>query len=159
MRTLPAGPTAVDMVANSAFLIGLAEGLRPQISQLLPGLPFQTAEYNFYRAAQFGLDAKLVWPQRQQYGPKPQPILPILEQVLPVAEQGLANIGVAQTEIRHYLGIIEKRIASRQTSSAWQLSKLERLGYEMGQRETLHQMLEVFMALSEENIPVAEWAI
>ena len=51
MRALPAGPTAVDMVANAAFLIGLAEGLRPHINELLPGLPFPRAEYNFYRAA------------------------------------------------------------------------------------------------------------
>ena len=61
MRALPAGPTAVDMVANAALFIGLAEGLRPQVDTLLPALPFSLAEYNFYRAAQHGLEARLVW--------------------------------------------------------------------------------------------------
>lgn len=61
MRALPAGPTTRDMTANAALLIGLAEALRPTINQLLPALPYRYAEYNFYRAAKFGLQARLIW--------------------------------------------------------------------------------------------------
>ena len=66
MRALPAGPTAADMVANTALYVGLALGLRDYVRDWLPSIPFPYAEYNFYRAAQQGLDAVMVWPHRQQ---------------------------------------------------------------------------------------------
>ena len=55
MRALPSGPTPLDMMASAAFLIGISIGLRDRIDQLIPAFPFEYAEYNFYRAAQFGL--------------------------------------------------------------------------------------------------------
>ena len=104
MRALPAGPTAVDMAANAALLIGLAEGIRPRIHELLPAIPFDIAEYNFYRAAQHGLDAQLVWPAFDQSGYQEQSIRAIIERLLPVARQGLDTIGIAAHESARYLG-------------------------------------------------------
>lgn len=159
MRTLPAGPSVVDMMANTAFLIGLAEGLKPHINELLPAIPFNTAEYNFYRAAQHGLGASIVWPQRGQHGPKQQPIIQVLNSMLPVAEQGLKNIGVDQQEISHYLSVIEQRIQRQQSGAIWQLKKLKKLGHRPGNSESLRQMLEDYIALSSQNIPVAQWPL
>lgn len=157
MRALPAGPTAVDMVANAAFHIGLAEGLRGQVNQLLPGLPFRLAEYNFYRAAQFGLNAKLLWPEPDQCGFAEQPVTALVGRLLPVAEQGLAGIGVAAAEAARYLQVIERRLASGQTGATWQLRRLGALGRTMPPERALAAMLEEFMRYSEDNIPVAEW--
>jgi gamma-glutamyl:cysteine ligase YbdK (ATP-grasp superfamily) len=159
MRALPAGPTAVDMVANGAFLIGLAEGIRPQINELLPGLPFQAADYNFYRAAQHGLAAKLVWPDVRQYGCREQPITEIIEEMLPVAAAGLHRIGVDYEEANYYLGVIERRLRSRQTGAAWQLAMLDKLNHGQHREKALHQMLEHFIARSHSNTPVAEWPL
>ncbi|MEM8562790.1 MAG: glutamate-cysteine ligase family protein, partial [Pseudomonadota bacterium] len=97
MRALPAGPTAVDMVANAAFLIGAAEGIRPQIDTLLPALPFSLAEYNFYRAAQHGLDARLMWPSFHQAGYREHTIIDVIAQILPLAQEGLSRIGVSSS--------------------------------------------------------------
>ena len=157
MRALPAGPTPVDMTANSAFLIGLAEGLKPMINDLLPALPFNTAEYNFYRAAQFGLGAKLVWPETRQYGGKPRPILEILEAVLPLARKGLQSIGVSHQEIERYMSVIEQRIEKSQTGATWQLEKLRQLGLGEGNPEALYLMLKEYIQNSRANLPVAEW--
>lgn len=159
MRSLPAGPTVVDMMANTAFLVGLAEGLRPYINQLLPALPFNTAEYNFYRAAQHGLNANIVWPQLRQYGPKQQSIIKVLEEMLPVAEQGLKSIGVDHAEISHYLTVIEQRIRHRQTGATWQLKKLKQLDHRLGKTEPLAHMLEEYILLGSQNIPVAQWPL
>ena len=159
MRALPAGPTAVDMVANAAFLIGLAEGIRPQLEELLPALPFQKAEYNFYRAAQHGLDARLLWPEPGQSGYREQGIGGIIERMLPVAREGLDAIGVGQAESERYLGVIENRLRRRQTGASWQLRKMEQLQQKMPLQNAQHELLEEFMEHSAANLPVAEWPL
>jgi len=159
MRALPAGPTPVDMVANAAFLIGLAEGVRPRINELLPAIPFGIAEYNFYRAAQHGLGAKLVWPELDQSGYREQPICSIIENMLPLARRGLDAIGVSAEEAGHYLGVIEKRLARRQTGAIWQQKILAKLKQQMPQEAALHELMEAFIHHSLENRPVAEWQL
>ncbi len=159
MRSLPAGPTAVDMVANAAFHIGLAEGLRTQINSLLPALPFPLAERNFYRAAQHGLDAVLVWPQLGRAGYSEFPVSALIERLLPVAREGLFAIGVSTTEVSRYLGVIEQRLQRRRSGAVWQRQKLARLAATMPRGEALHAMLEQFMVHSADNLPVAEWPL
>jgi gamma-glutamyl:cysteine ligase YbdK (ATP-grasp superfamily) len=159
MRTLPAGPTAIDMVANAAFLIGLAEGVRPRINELLPSLPFSMAEYNFYRAAQYGLDAKLVWPQFEQSGYREQSVSAIIGELLPLARQGLDAIGISADESARYLGVIEQRLERQQTGAIWQQRMLARLKQKMPLAAALHQLLEVFIEYSAQDLPVAEWPV
>ena len=159
LRALPAGPSAVDMVANAAFAIGAAQGLRPSINDLLPALPFATAEYNFYRAAQHGLEASLVWPSPHQNGGIERPVTALLEQMLPVAREGLLAIGVDSSECDYYLGIIERRLAKRRSGAAWQLATLRELESRGNREEALHTMLELFIANSRENMPVADWPL
>ncbi|MEM1154421.1 MAG: glutamate-cysteine ligase family protein [Pseudomonadota bacterium] len=159
MRALPAGPTAADMVANAAFLIGAAEGIRPQLEALLPALPFSLAEYNFYRAAQHGLDARLMWPSVNQTGYREHGIIDVIAQVLPLAQEGLRRIGVSASESDHYLGIIENRLRKKQSGSIWQLKKLRQLRQTETRDAAQHEMLEAFMRHSEANLPVAEWPL
>lgn len=159
MRALPAGPTAIDMVANAAFLIGLAEGLRGGIDRLLPAIPFHIAEYNFYRAAQHGLDARLVWPRPDQYRLREEPVTDILARLLPVAQEGLNAIGVGARESDRYLGVIERRLAARRTGADWQLMAWRRLETGRSSRRALQAMLEAFIAHSGTQRPVAEWPL
>lgn len=159
MRTMPAGPSAVDMVANAAFLIGLAEGVRPQINELLPGLPFARAEYNFYRAAQHGLDAKLLWPGQRQSDYPERSVADIIVSLLPLARAGLAAVGVAAAESERYLGVIEQRLQQRQTGAIWQIRMLAKLREKMQLQEALCAMLEIYMRHSAANRPVAEWPL
>ena len=159
MRALPAGPTAVDMVANAAFLIGLAEGIRPRINELLPSLPFSMAEYNFYRAAQHGLDARLLWPEVDQSGYREQSAASLIGAMLPVARAGLDAIGVAAAEADRYLKVIEQRLARARTGATWQRDMLAQLRQQLPLEAALHQLLEIFIGHSEANLPVAEWPL
>jgi gamma-glutamyl:cysteine ligase YbdK (ATP-grasp superfamily) len=159
MRALPAGPSVIDMVANAAFMIGLAEGIRPQINELLPALPFHMAEYNFYRAAQHGLEAQLVWPEVDQYGCIEQSVAGIIERKLPLAKQGLLSIGVDENECDHYLGVIERRLAANRTGASWQMDMLHQLEASGNREQALHQMLEAYISNSHDNAPVAEWSL
>lgn len=160
MRALPAGPTAVDMVANTAFLIGMAEGLRPTINTWLPALPFNFAEHNFYRAAQYGLDARLVWPRDRQCACEEQTAAAIIADMLPVARRGLVAIGIDEASVARYLGIIERRLANGQTGARWQLRRLAQTGADSRpDAADLQAMLQAYMERSAGNDPVAEWPL
>ncbi|MBT7952318.1 MAG: glutamate--cysteine ligase [Gammaproteobacteria bacterium] len=159
MRSLPAGPTAIDMVAGAALLIGLAEGVRDSINNLLPALPFYLAEYNFYRAAQYGLDAKLVWPTEQQSGCQEKTIREILHSLLPVAVEGLLKIGIGKEEVDRYMGVIENRLVNGQTGAVWQQRCLAHLEKTLTRKQSLRVMLELMVVNGRSNQPVSEWDI
>lgn len=158
LRSLPAGPSVPDMIANAAFYIGMAEGIKDKINDLLPALPFELAEYNFYQSAQDGLNAKLVWPFINQSGCCEKPIIEILEEYLDVAKTGLSNIGVSDAESSYYLNIIKQRIKSQQTGSTWQRNTVAKFEAEMDRNSAIHKMLELYLQNSCDNKPVAEWA-
>ena len=159
-RALPAGPTAIDMVAGAALTLGLARGLRDRIARLLPALPFPLAEYNFYRAAQNGLDARLVWPSEKQHGLQELPLVEVLADLLPVADEGLRALGVTQAERDRYLGVIDTRLSTGRNPAAWQRQATRRaLDSGCDKREALASMLERYIALSESNEAVAEWPL
>lgn len=157
MRALPAGPSAVDMVANAALYIGLAEAFKNEMPTLVPALPFQLAEHNFYRAAQYGLDAKLVWPDVRQSGCREYSVVELLKEYLPTARDGLLNIGVSQTEVSKYLSIVEQRLENCQTGASWQLHKTTGYQQQYGKDKSQHMMLEDYIENAYANKPVAQW--
>lgn len=157
LRALPAGPTPVDMVANAALYIGLAEGLRPHINRLLPALPFTLAEYNFYRSAQDGLEARLVWPDPGQSGCRERPVTELLTELLPIAREGLHAIGIEPAEAERYLAVIAQRLDSAQTGAQWQRRTLAALIDGHSAEHAAHEMLERYYNHSMRNTPVGEW--
>jgi hypothetical protein len=98
LRSLPAGPTTPDMLANTAFLVGLTLGLAADADAWTGGMPFARVEHNFYRAAQQGLDATLAWTD----GPGGEPIelraAELVRRLLPIARKGLEDFGVEPAE-------------------------------------------------------------
>ncbi|WP_439107187.1 glutamate--cysteine ligase [Congregibacter sp.] len=160
MRSLPAGPTAVDMVAGAAFMMGLARGLRDDIDGLMSALPFYLAEYNFYRAAQHGLDARLVWPSGRQHRLQDASVVDIIADTLPVADEGLRKLGVAQAERDRYLGVIDARLSVRRSGARWQREATRALmARGRSKPSALKEMLSFYRELSAQNIPVAEWPV
>jgi gamma-glutamyl:cysteine ligase YbdK (ATP-grasp superfamily) len=158
MRALPAGPTTVDMLANTAFLVGLALGLAPRIDTTLTRFPFEQAKQNFYRAAQAGLDAEICWPdatgqvRRENAGA-------LIPKLLPIAREGLLEAGVASGEADAFLTVIEERVAARQTGATWQRRVLENLEAHDERRHALAAMLERYLVHSEAGDPVHTWPI
>jgi gamma-glutamyl:cysteine ligase YbdK (ATP-grasp superfamily) len=158
MRALPAGPTTVDMLANTAFLVGLSLGLAPRIDTTLTQFPFEQAKQNFYRAAQAGLDAEICWPdatgqvRRENAGA-------LIPKLLPIAREGLLEAGVASGEADAFLTVIEERVAARQTGATWQRRVLENLEAHDERRHALAMMLERYLVHSEAGDPVHTWPI
>jgi gamma-glutamyl:cysteine ligase YbdK (ATP-grasp superfamily) len=155
-RALPSGPTPLDMMASAAFLTGLTIGLRHSIDALLPALPFRYAEYNFYRAAQHGLDAELLWPDFEEASPKQVPVLELCRELLPVAEQGLQLLQVDDAEQRRLLDIIRDRLDARLTPADWQRRTLEKYTHR-DRWEGLAAMVHDYHRFSKSGRPVTEW--
>lgn len=156
-RALPSGPTPVDMVANAAFLLGLVVALREDVNDLLPAMPFRHAEYNFYRAAQSGLDAKLLWPMRSPPSPLERPILELIDELLPRAEEGLERLGVDVEDRRRYLSVVRDRRAAATTGARWLRRSLRRLDVRRPRREALQRLLEAYLSNVQTRRPVHDW--
>ncbi len=157
LRTLPAGPSPVDMVANCAFHIGLAEGIRDRMEELIPAVPFKMLEYNFYRAAQFGLDARLLWPKHSDHSLQECSAQDVALSMLDLAYQGLDRIGIDSKSASHYLGNIEHRLKHKRTGATWQLDRFEQLYKNQSREKALQRMLIEYMDHSSANVSVAEW--
>lgn len=157
MRALPSGPTVVDMLANAVLLIGLTKLLQANISALLPAIPFDYSRRNFYRAAEQGLDAELVWPSLRQQQPEYRSARELLQQLLPELPEALEAAGFQPADFSPYLQVIEERLATGQTGSRWQLSRLEELERDQPRAQALVAMVQQYQRLSRQNIPVAHW--
>lgn len=156
-RAIPAGPTSVDMIANAAFAIGLATGLQDDIEELISYIPFNFAEYNFYRAAQFGLNAKILWPSKNKFQPQEVDIKKIIGDLLPTALKGLISLNINKKEALYYLNIIEQRLAKQFTGAAWQIKTLECLKQNMHPDIACQQLVQRYIENSRSCQPVALW--
>jgi len=157
LRALPAGPSPIDMMANAAFAIGTAVGFAQNVEAFLPAMPFSIASQNFYRAAQFGIEAELMWPHPNDRRLERTAAVTVARSLLPVAEAGLAELGVDDAEIRHYLGVVEARLDVRRTGAVWQRQEAERIAPALGKDGALARMLEAYIEHADANLPVAEW--
>ncbi len=124
MRALPAGPTVIDMLANAAYLLGLSLWIADQDERWTYALPFERADHNFYRAAQYGLSAELTWPTFRPDQTRTARASALIAQTLPHARQGLRDAGVEAAEADQLLDIIGARASSGQTGAAWQRAAL-----------------------------------
>jgi len=148
-RVLPSGPTVLDMMANAALYFGLVHALARQPVAAEAGLPFADTRANFYAAARHGLQAELTWLDGRRYPMREF----ILETALPLARQGLRDFGLPDAEIEHYLGVVEARVRSGQTGSAWQLQRLAQVGGDV------HRMMDDYLVNQRSGSPVHEWSL
>jgi len=156
-RSIPAGPTSIDMVANAAFAIGLATGLADNIDDYLAVIPFNFAEDNFYRAAQDGLQAKIHWPLKHQFHPEKVSIIEVIEKMLPVAKNGLYKIGVDKEEADYFLNIIEQRLAKQVTGAVWQKQTLTVFEKSLSKDLACQKLVLNYIKQCRSCQPVAAW--
>ena len=146
-RVLPAGPSLLDMVANAAFYIGLVSALATLSRPVEADVSFDAARRNFYAAARDGLDARIAWLDGRL-----QPVRALLlKELLPIARQGLRGHGVDLEEIERWTGIIEQRLRTGRTGSAWQRAFIQRRGPEF------QRMLADYLEHQRSCCPVHEW--
>jgi len=156
LRALPSGPTPVDMMANAAYLVGLTVGLSHSVNTLLPAFPFRYADYNFYRAAQSSLDAHLLWPGVHEMSPREVSAIALCREMLPVADEGLAELGVDEVERKTLLGLIRDRLDSKITPARWQHQAVRNMG-DIPRDLALRDLVEMYLEKVSTGLPVTEW--
>jgi hypothetical protein len=157
LRALPSGPTVRDMVANGACLLGAMLAYAPRMPELLPAFPFALAERNFYRAAQFGLDAELAWP-RENGRPESVSARELLPEIVSQARHGLLDAGVDVAEIDATLGIVDARAHMGITGAVWQSRALAAFeAHGLQRAEALRRMLEHYVEQVHTGEPVHAW--
>lgn len=153
-RVVPAGPTIVDSIANTAFYYGLvhywANLPEPPENIIL----FHVARDNFYAAAHYGLDATVEWSDRMTIDMAQTDLRTlILDKFLGFAAEGLAIAGVDPSEAEHYLSIIEARVTSKQNGAHWQRAHVARHG------ATMRELCRAYLDRQKTGEPVHTWSL
>lgn len=159
IRSMPAGPTAVDMCANGLFVIGAALAVLDDIRHLTSILPFHYTEHNFYRAAKYGIGADIIWPHKDQVQLQDTPLLNVARDLLPRAREALKRTAVDEAEIHRLLGIIEGRIQTGMTGARWQRQITESFFRTQTPDEAFKSMLSLYMSYQKTNTPLHEWTL
>ncbi len=148
-RVVPAGPTIIDSIANAAFFYGAVYALATGkiVGEQL--LAFNHARDNFYTASRLGLGASLYWFSDQQINAQKL----LLEELLPLAQTGLQQLGVAKTDINEYLQIIEQRLERGINGARWQRAWVEKYGHDMP------ALTGAYLQRQESGDPLHEWTV
>jgi hypothetical protein len=156
-RTLPAGPTVVDTMANAALYYGLVRVLAESERPLWSQMSFSAAEENFLAGARNGIDAQVYWPG---LGTVPVAEL-VLRRLLPMAYEGLDKWGVDAGERDRLLGVVEHRCLSGVNGATWQARAFHRHydNTSLDRVQALRLMLRTYRDLMHSNEPVHSWPV
>ena len=154
-RVLPAGPTVVDMMANSAFYYGLLRTIAEEERPLWTKMSFAAAHDNFTAGARYGIAARMYWPGLGEVTADEL----VLRHLLPMADEGLRRWKVAADVRDRYLGVIEGRAKTGRNGAMWQVQTVGRLEHQgLDRPEALAEMLRRYCDLMHSNAPVHTWA-
>lgn len=153
-RYLPAGPTIVDQVANSAFWIGLMMGLPKKYKNISARMDFDDARSNFIKAARMGLGAQFQWMKGKRVPAKHL----ILEELIPLAKDGLKKTSISVKESERYLDIIRQRVHSEQTGSQWIMDTFSGFKKKGTIQDALLQTTAGLINHEKSNMPVHKWS-
>jgi CBS domain-containing protein len=157
-RVIPSGPTVLDEVANAAFFYGMMAGMSEQVEDIRDHLIFADVKSNFLAAAREGIRAQMNWFNDTHLPAKQL----VLEQLLPMAREGLQEAGIDQDDIDRYLGVIHDRVSMRRTGARWALESLESLET-MSDSGTLDQRLRCIVSSmvdqQSSGKPISEWEL
>jgi len=148
-RVVPAGPTVADSIANAALYFGAVHNLAETREPPTRRLPFAVARANFYRAARLGLDAEVEWLDGRNMRLRQL----LADELLPRARIGLEDLHIDGCEADHWLGIVEGRVRTGQTGSAWQRAWVDRRGPDLA------ALTAAYLVRQEAGRPVHEWTL
>jgi CBS domain-containing protein len=154
-RVIPAGPTVVDATANAAFWLGLMIGFANKYDDVRDIIGFEDIRDNFDKAAKFGFDTKYTWINDKKIGPREL----ILEELLPIAKDGLRSRGVDEADITKYMNIIEERATQHMTGARWQLRAFTKLTKETTVDEAVTTITSAMIKNQWQQKPGHTWEL
>ncbi len=152
-RVLPSGPTVVDETSNAAFWLGCMTGMGNLYEDVSKNLGFEDCRDNIAKGAQFGLDSKFNWLNDKKYAARDL----IIQELLPLAREGLESRNIDSADIDRYLGIIEERTKAHMNGARWMLRGYTHLSKKVGNEEALTVLTAAIIQNQEKEEPVHNW--
>jgi CBS domain-containing protein len=153
-RVLPAGPTIIDEVANTAFWLGAMIGIANKHEDIRDLIEWENVRDNFSKAARFGIDTKFTW-----FNDKKISACDLVKELLPIAREGLESKNVSKADIDKYLGVIEARANKQMNGARWQLRAYTKLIKEVERDEALTILTAAIIKNQKEGSPVHSWKL
>jgi CBS domain-containing protein len=154
-RVIPSGPTVVDEMANAAFFFGMMAGMAAQVKDIRDHLSFADVKANFLGAARDGIRAQMCWFDDTHMPAKEL----VLEQLLPLAREGLQEAGINQDDIDRYLGVLHDRVTSRRTGARWALESLEKMEDSGTLNQRMRCLVSSMVDQQSSGKPICEWVL
>ncbi len=154
-RVIPSGPTVLDEIANAAFFYGMMLGMTESVKDIRTYLPFADVKSNFLAAARDGIRAQMNWFNDTHLPVKKL----VLEQLLPLAREGLQEADIDSADIERYLGVIQDRVTQRRTGARWALESLEIMGDSGTLDQRLRGIVSSMVEQQSSGNPISEWKL
>ena len=154
-RVIPSGPTVLDEIANAAFFYGMMAGMTEQVDDIRKLLSFSDVKANFLAAARDGIRAQMNWFNDTHLPAKQL----VLEQLIPLAREGLQQEGIDRDDIDRYLGILHDRVTMRRTGARWALESLEGMDPSSTVDQRMRCLVSSMVQQQASGKPIAEWQL
>jgi len=152
-RVLPSGPSPVDEIANAALWFGLLNGLDNFYGDVTKVMDFDTTRENFVAACRRGMTAHFNWPEREDVSAQDL----LLDELLPLAREGLKGLDIESSDIDRYLGVIEERVKSLRTGAQWLVDSYTAMKEEGNRSECLSALVAATLSRQRTGKPVHTW--
>ncbi|HSR40937.1 MAG TPA: glutamate-cysteine ligase family protein [Longimicrobiales bacterium] len=154
-RVFPSGPSIVDEVADAAFWMGLVMGISGEYGDVTEHMEFDVAKGNFLAAARLGLNARFDWFGGETVSARRL----IMERLLPLAREGLEELGIDEGDVGRYLGVIGDRVSEEATGASWILRSLAGMPKDASRGERMAAITGATVARQEGGAPAHEWEL
>lgn len=154
-RVIPSGPTVLDEIANAAFFYGMMSGMAESVDDIRSRLHFAEVKANFLAAARDGIRAQLNWVDDTFLTAKEL----VLQQLLPLAREGLQAAGIDDDDAQRYLDVIEQRVTRRRTGARWILESSENMRGNGTQDQRMRCLVSSMIEQQSTGQPIHEWVL
>lgn len=152
-RIFPSGPSVLDEMANAALWLGLMNALPPQFEKLHTTFDFDEIKSNFLRAAKMGMGAMFRWVDNKVYSSQDL----ILNELIPLAKQGLEKAGIRKKDITKYMAVIQERVETGISGSQWILDSYANMKDKGTKDEMFVAITAAMNKRQKSGKPVAKW--
>jgi CBS domain-containing protein len=118
-------------------------------------LSWEDVRDNFMKAAQFGIDTKFNWFNDKKFSATEL----VINELLPIAEEGLKSKKVDPADVDRYLGIIRERAEAHMTGARWQLRAFTKLKESITTDEATAVVTACIVKNQEKEMPVHTWPL
>ena len=154
-RAFPSGPTPLDEMATAAFFFGLMAAVSHEFDDVSKAMSFDDAMGNFVAAARLGIHSNLTWFHGREFTASEL----ILDELLPMARQGLELSKLDSADIDRYLGVMAERCKRGRTGARWVLDSLSAMGDKGTKDQRMTALVRAMQARQEGDAPVHTWEL